>query len=76
MPDTRRPPAGGLSTEDDEGRILTIQGRRYRYTEAAGLVELETPAGVLTETEAAQVVAELAEPERSPHGNPYRDGWA
>lgn len=68
----RRPPAGGLDEDDDEGRILTIRGVTYRYTNG-GLVEIAREPGALTDEQVDRIDEAMSTPEVNPAGNPYRD---
>ncbi len=73
----RRPPAGGLGPEDDEGQIIGIGGITYRYTNGE-LVEIAREPGALTPEQRAELKAEMDEADNdvNPHGNPYSKGWA
>jgi len=73
----RRPPAGGFGPDDDEGQIIGIGGITYRYTNGE-LVEIASEPGALTREQRAALEAEMDEADNdvSPHGNPYREGWA
>ncbi len=75
-PKRRRPPAGGFDLDDDEGQVLEIKGVLYRYTDGE-FVELGPANDGLNRPDYGEdALKALDEGERSPHGNPYRKGWA